>query len=238
MCQYWKNECVMTLEQAELEIGDSIHQLIKKKLVKVSGDSIKITFLDEQLVSIEDTSEQKRNAAKIRWNAKLSTSNAGAMHVHESAMQNDADKTREEKKRESITHGKGKITILIKPVYAHDPIHRIHQLDKYYESTGQLEALREIGLIHFDAFMQDNSGKVFNEPDHLYNTFRNFCKTYVPPARAPDPYKDAQWDKDAMTPEAWEEHYSYKLKHDGEFRKRFGYAEPPNGKAVGKLSTG
>jgi hypothetical protein len=231
MCQYWKNECAMTLEQAELEIGDSIHQLVKKKLVKVSGDHIKISFLDEQLVSIADTSAQKSNAAKSRWNAQRCTSNADAMHVHKGAMQNDADKIREEKN--IVIHGKGKRTITIKRVFAADPIHKIHDLSQYYKYTNCLDDIEDIGLIHFEAFMEVNSGKIYNDHGHLDNSFRSFCRSYTPPTRAPDPYKDAAWDKGLWTLEAWEKAYEYQLKNDPEFRKYFGYGELLVSKTVG-----
>lgn len=111
ICQYWKNQCDMTVEQAELEIGDALATLLKRKLVKQEGDKIKIGFLDEQIGSIHEASVQKSNAAKSRWNARAKQNDAGAMHVHagalrvhDSAMQIDADKIREEKRRqEEIT---------------------------------------------------------------------------------------------------------------------------------------
>lgn len=234
ICQYWKNECNMTLEQAELEIGDSIHQLLKRKIVKLVDDKIKIGFLDEQMQSIEVTSVQKSNAAKSRWNADAMHVHKGALHSHKDAMQNDADKIREEKKRESntLTHGKGKKTITIKRVFAGDPIHKIHDLREYYRYTGCLDDIEDIGLIHFEAFLEANSGKIFNEHNHLDNTFRLFCKNYNPPT-VTDKYKDAQWDKDMMNLDAWENKYTYKLKHDNDFRKHFGYGELFVSKAVG-----
>lgn len=228
MCQYWKNQCNMTIEQAELEVGDAIHQLLKKKIVKSDGDRITIGFLDEQMVSIEQTSVQKRNAAKSRWNAS-------AMHVHKGAMQNDADKIREDKKRDNntLTHGKGKKTITIKRVFAGDPIHKIHDLREYFRHTGQLDAVEEVGLTHFEAFVEANSGKVFNEPDHLYNSFRIFCKEYSPPPRAPNKYEAAEYNKTLWTLEAWEEHYRWRLDSDNDFRQHFGYGQLQVSKSVG-----
>lgn len=103
MCQYWKNDCKMTKDQAELEIGPMLQPLLKKQLVKVSGDKIRIQFLDEQMVAIDDTSVQRSNAAKSRWtkeHSKTMQVHANALQVHNGAMQNDADKTREDKTRE------------------------------------------------------------------------------------------------------------------------------------------
>lgn len=105
VCQYWKERCSMTVEKARDEIGDSLDVLVKKKIVKVSDDFIKISFLDEQMIAIGVTSEQKSKAAKAKWEkekAKKMQMDAGAMHVHKGAMQIDADKTREEKTREDF----------------------------------------------------------------------------------------------------------------------------------------
>lgn len=107
MCQYWKNDCQMTKSQAELEIGDAIQPLIKKQLIKVSGDYIKIQFLDEQMVSIDETSAQRSNAAKSRWikeHSKTMQVHASALQKHKGALQNDAEKIREDKIREEKSY--------------------------------------------------------------------------------------------------------------------------------------
>lgn len=118
-CQYWKNDCVMTVQQAELEI-DCLPLLLKKQLVKGDKDGfIRIQFLDDQMESIDESSVKKSDAAKVRWakeRAKAMQVNAGAMQVHTdalhnntSAMQNDAEKRREDKsreERENYTHAK------------------------------------------------------------------------------------------------------------------------------------
>ena len=111
-CQYWKNRCCMTYEQADLEIGAPIATLVNRKFIGVEGDHIYIKFLDDQMKEIQGASVQKSNAAKSRWNARAKQNDADALHVHkaalqvhDSAMQNDADKRRQEKTRqERVTH--------------------------------------------------------------------------------------------------------------------------------------
>jgi hypothetical protein len=49
-----------------------------------------------------------------------------------------------------------------------------------------------------------------------------------------DKYKDAEWDKGNLTLAAWEAQYAYKLKHDKDFRKHFGYAEFSISEPMGK----
>jgi hypothetical protein len=103
ICQYWKNSCCMTREQAELEIGDSLSVLIKKQLVKMEGENIRIGFLDVQMVDIGATGEKRSNAAKSRWikeHSKTMQVHASALQDYKGAIQNDAEKRREEKTRE------------------------------------------------------------------------------------------------------------------------------------------
>jgi hypothetical protein len=111
VCQYWKDGCNMTIEKAREEIGDNLDLLMKKRIVKTDGEKILIAFLDEQIDSVKDKSEQRRIAARTRWDKANRDKDAmqtgtGAMQMHAnalqsntSAMQNDAE--REEKRRET-----------------------------------------------------------------------------------------------------------------------------------------
>lgn len=105
MCIYWKNGCKMTEEQAKLEIGEHLNRLVSRQIVKIDSGFIRVDFLDQQLNDIEEVSEQKRTAAKARWDAKKEVKNADAMHVHkvalqmhDGALQIDADREIDRKK--------------------------------------------------------------------------------------------------------------------------------------------
>jgi hypothetical protein len=137
------------------------------------------------------------------------------------------------KRIESEIYGSGDKVIYIRSSYANEAVKEIHKLEPYFEHTKQLQSFLDAGWIYFDAFMEENPGKVFDDHDHLYNTFRNFSNRYTPPARAPDKFKDAAWDKGLWTLEAWEEAYKYKLQHDDEFREHFGYGKLSVSKSVG-----
>lgn len=132
-----------------------------------------------------------------------------------------------------IDHGSGKISVSIKKTYAKDKIHRIFDLQKYFEYSYQLGSLTEKGWIHFHAFLEANPGKVFNDQDHLYNSFKNFCIDHKPPPAAANPYETAEERKRDWTKEAWEERYEKQLRQDNEFRKHFGYAELRSSAPVG-----
>lgn len=61
-CQYWKNECVMSLEDAELECGQKEFEILKnKKIISISENIINVKFLDEQWSNIL---ESKKKASK------------------------------------------------------------------------------------------------------------------------------------------------------------------------------
>lgn len=106
-CLYWNKEANLSLDDAEIEIDkEHLDILIAKKIIKIDDEHIFIDFLDEQLIDIAETSKGKSKAAKIRWEkhnkrkADALKNDADAMHVHKDAMQNDAEKRREEEKRE------------------------------------------------------------------------------------------------------------------------------------------
>lgn len=126
--------------------------------------------------------------------------------------------------RDIITHGKGKLYITVRRVFANDPVHKIFDLSEYFKHTQQLETMNEKGWVYFAEFINTNAGKIFNEPDHLYNSFKNFCITYRP-APVVEKFKEEAFNKSLWTLEAWEQQYDWQLKSNNEFRKHFGYAE-------------
>jgi hypothetical protein len=128
ICLYWNKECVLSFEDAEIEVDlNHLEILIAKKIVTKENESIKISFLDEQFLTIAETSKKNSTAAKKRWGksevkikdieinsyAVVSENNAVvipahnivmpksniAMRSHQSAMRNDAEKRREEEIR-------------------------------------------------------------------------------------------------------------------------------------------
>jgi len=106
-CLYWSKEANLSYEDAEIEIDkEHLDVLLAKKIIERDDEHIFIKFLDEQLEDIAETSKGKSKAAKIRWEkhrkrkANEEQNNADAMHVHKDAMQNDAEKRREDKIRE------------------------------------------------------------------------------------------------------------------------------------------
>lgn len=130
------------------------------------------------------------------------------------------------RKRKRKEYGtKSKIFVTVKAVYAHDPILKIYSLVDYFAAKGQMESLQERGWSHFASFMTDNPGRVFNDEQHLYNSFKDFCIRYPKENDKPDKFKNAAFDKTLWTQDAWEKEYAHDLKTNPEFRKHFGYEE-------------
>jgi hypothetical protein len=114
-CQYWNKECVMSYEDAELEIEkEHLTNLLTRKIILLEGDKIKIKFLDSQLIEILQVSKGRSIAAKAKWDkfydqkkdtsaiqvyANAEQMDASAKQISANAMQNDADKIRVDKKR-------------------------------------------------------------------------------------------------------------------------------------------
>jgi hypothetical protein len=136
------------------------------------------------------------------------------------------EERREEERREReeyTLHGSGKFFITIAKRYAYEKIQKIYSLEEYFTSTGQIISLKESRWTMFDEFVKANSGKAFNEPDHVYNTFRNFCIANAAPSQAANEFINAEVDKANLTLEAWETMYAYDLKHNEKFKNHFGY---------------
>lgn len=76
ICLYWNKECVLSYEDAEIEIDkEHLDVLINKKIIKYDNDFICIDFLNEQFKEIECSKEDKSTSAKIgnlkRWHRTI-----------------------------------------------------------------------------------------------------------------------------------------------------------------------
>lgn len=123
--------------------------------------------------------------------------------------------------------GDGETSVIVKSPYPKTKHIKIYSLEEYFRQTGQFWDLQLKGWLYFAVFMAENPGKIFNDEGHLYNSFKDFSSKYQPPARAPDKFEKAAYNKTLWTLEAWEKQYDKNLKNDSEFRKYFGYGELP-----------
>lgn len=96
ICLYWNKECILSIEDAEIEIDkEHLDILIGKKIVKIEDDFLIIDFLNEQLDGIAETSQKRREAVLQRW-AKVKQNNTSVLNNDTSVLQNDTEKSRVE----------------------------------------------------------------------------------------------------------------------------------------------
>lgn len=99
-CLYWNKECLLSYEDAEIEVDEEhIKILISKKIIVLSDEFIIIKFLDEQNSDILETSEKRRNAVKKRWE-RVKQSDTSVSKKHTSVLQSDTEKRRQEENRQ------------------------------------------------------------------------------------------------------------------------------------------
>jgi hypothetical protein len=96
ICLYWNKECILSYDDAEIEIDkEHLDILITKKIVRLVDNFISIEFLNEQLANISETSDKRREAVLQRW-AKVKQKDTNVLQVNTNVLQNDTDKSREE----------------------------------------------------------------------------------------------------------------------------------------------
>ena len=75
-CLYWSKDCILTVEDAEIEI-DKVHlyTLVDKKIVVIDGNYVYIKFLDEQKMELSGKSKSRSDSGVIgnlkRWHLDL-----------------------------------------------------------------------------------------------------------------------------------------------------------------------
>lgn len=76
MCLYWNKDCVLSIEDAEIEIDKKhLDILLSKKIIKTDNGFIKIHFLDEQKVEIYEAKNDRSKSGIIgnlkRWHKDI-----------------------------------------------------------------------------------------------------------------------------------------------------------------------
>lgn len=134
-------------------------------------------------------------------------------------------------------YGEGTVSIAIRKKYTNDQAKRIFDLRLFFESEGQIADLELKGWKYYQAFLDANAGRVFNDCDHLYNAYRAFSLEYKPP-EAPNKFDEAEYNKTLWSLQGWEKHYHWRLNNEPDFRKHFGYGELQKGGSMGSRNNG
>lgn len=98
-CLYWNKECVLTYEDAEIDIDEEhLKILIKKTIIKLEDNFIKIEFLDEQMSEIMETSSKRRAAVEKRWEKHRAKNDTSVSENDTSVLQSDTEGEKEGEK--------------------------------------------------------------------------------------------------------------------------------------------
>lgn len=94
ICLYWSKECMLSIEDAEIEIDkEHLDILFSKKVVKFNDDFISIDFLNEQFEEVLNTSQKRREAVQKRW-SKVKQNDTSVQNNDTSVLQNDTEKSK------------------------------------------------------------------------------------------------------------------------------------------------
>lgn len=191
-------------------IRDVIEYCVKLDLLQNDEDGfIRCKTLEKRLEPVL----QKRKLSKDRVSVTETTQS----------------KVKESKVKESdkyTQYGDGETYISIRPVYVHDKWVRIHELDKFFDHTGQLKMLVKSGMTAFKEFITNNPGREFKDPDHLYSSFKKFCVEgakvkIVQTKNKDDPFSEAEYNLTQWTADAWKTYYKQQIMTDKKFVDRF-----------------
>jgi|SRR5688500_8692871 len=213
-------------------IKEVVDYFIQLDLFQLTDGYIKCKTLEARLSGVVEKRARAKEQAKEqpRINGRFTSNNTGEPDI--SVTETPQSKVKESKVFELIGEPNEKYIIVRSP-YARKKHKKVFDLRKFFEDTGQLDGLKFKSPAYFDAFLNETSAKIFNDDAHLDNTFRNFCEKYEPPARAPNKFESAEYNRSLWTKEAWEEQYKKQLETNPEFRQHFGYGKLPSSQPVG-----
>jgi hypothetical protein len=154
----------------------SYKELIDSSIISVENGMISIKFLDEQLGERKAVSEKSRYAALKRWKHDAtalpphSDSNATGMPIREEKNKK-REREEESERRYGLTHGN---FFIVKSKYLNGPptvrVNGAGGLREYLEANNSVLNMPE----RAEKFMQDVTGKVFNEFGHVWNTYTKY----------------------------------------------------------------
>jgi hypothetical protein len=144
------------------------------KLIKIVFEPIKQN-LKRDLRKWEEKSAKNAESARIRWEKN----NANASErTKRNANHADKDKdtvTDTVTDKDIIVIGKkSKNSISIKAKYLNQKPVLIYDLQEYFSTKGQLEELKIAGWTKFEQFMKINPAAMFEDDNHLYQSFKKF----------------------------------------------------------------
>jgi len=182
---YWFKSGCLTLTEIKRRLKlkqATIDKLVHANHIKVNGGSIEISFLRQQFderghISRRNSENGKKGGApKGNLNAKNQEKN-NREQPETNNIEEEKNKNREEKQEiegdRFLFFGEKKdFFISVKTKYTTDKPTIIYDLREFVDKK-QLELFEKNKWNQFEQFMKDNPGRVFDDDNHVYNSFKN-----------------------------------------------------------------
>lgn len=241
MCSlYWSRvgELPYALALQRICNGDAsaLHELMQHEIFRVEDNFVRIDFLDEQLSEFGQASDKRRKAAEKRWSGHVKKDpDESALQVH---MQSNAIKRREEEKREEEPPAPT-FEEIKESLFGESEQRWVDEMTRLYGKWGPTE---------FDKCYQYHSNTA-SPPVALWQWRQKFgtwlsikndraADKEIKPPEAYDKFSEAEYNKTLWVLPEWEKFYSWRLNHEADFRKHFGYGELQKGTSVGGRNNG
>jgi uncharacterized protein YdaU (DUF1376 family) len=155
----------------EEEARFAINLLMQKKTADITLHSDgTVTIVSRRMKRDCDISSKRADSAKKRWDKEVSKDLAYAKNIQKHEYENEY-----ESENEIVFGLKKESRISIKKVYAGDKVKIIYDLRAYF--ADRVEDFARAGWTAYDDFMAANPAAVFEDDNHLYNSYRKFCTT-------------------------------------------------------------
>lgn len=163
MCEHMRNICIT---QAQLDfftkrLNDDEKAEIKMVVVKTTG-GFHIPWVTESIKKRREYSESRRKNKLSKGKSEPNTSSTYVQHM-DNVIENE---------NEIIIGLKKEYRISVKKTYANDKVKIIYDLSIFF--ANQMEQLEKAKWTNFNGFMEANPGRVFDNDDHVYNSFKQF----------------------------------------------------------------
>lgn len=120
-------------------------------------------------------SDKARESAKERWNRAKHDANALRPESEGNAIKER--KGKDIKGKERITNiGEGDFFVCVDSPFPNENIYRVYDVKKYFVMKGQWEQIEKSNWgARGVEFLQSNPGRMFDDADHFYHSYKNFC---------------------------------------------------------------
>lgn len=155
------------------DFGQSWPSLNKKFSVDEAGKYFNVRLEQEQIKRANFTASRRKNLQTVHKDTHINNH----MHGHMENVNENINGIKKKEKGVEIFGEVSKLFVTVKAVYVNQQPKRIYDLQVYFGSSEQLQAMVDAGWTDFDGFMKANPSAVYDDDNHLYHAFKRHCTT-------------------------------------------------------------